>query len=212
MFRCVIFSAFILLAAPVLSADMVKVVGLFKNAAIVQVAGKQVMLKKGVLKKGILLVSADAESAVIKYQGAEKRYYLQTSIGGTYVKPTFGEVIIAKDRQRRYFTAGSINGQPVGFIVDTGATSVAMSGNQATKLGIDYRLVGREGQAVTASGVTRSYSLKLKRVKVGNIELKEVDAAVIDGDFPKVILLGMSFLERVEMSEENGVMRLKKNY
>ena len=206
-------SACLLMGSPAYSSDNIKVVGLFKNAAVVQMNGKRVMLKKGARKNnGMLLIHADAKSALIEYQGVEKRYYLRASIGTGYAKREYGEVAIAMDAHRRYYTAGSINGQVVGFLVDTGATSIAMNGEQASELGIDYRLVGKEGQVVTASGVVRSFSIRLNRVKVGDIELKEVDAVVISGRFPMTILLGMTFLEQVEMSESNGVLRLRKKY
>jgi aspartyl protease family protein len=201
------------LGGDVWGRNAIKVVGLFKNAAIVQWNGKRVMLKQGKPSpSGLLLVASDTKSATIQVAGETKQYYLESNIGGQYVRPEYGEVVIARDGNRRYYTAGSINGQPVGFLVDTGATTIALNRNQATKLGIDFRLVGREGQAMTASGVARSFSVKLERVKVGDIELKNIDAAVVDGDFPATILLGMSFLERVEMTEANGVLRLRKRY
>lgn len=64
--------------------------------------------------------------------------------------------------------------------------------------------------ASTASGTTAAYYLKLARVKVGAIELTDVDASVIDGDFPRETLLGMSFLNHVEMKRENDALRLIK--
>jgi aspartyl protease family protein len=201
-----------LFTSRVVAAPSISVVGLFKDVVIVQLSDQRMMLKKGKRKHGLLLISSDAKSALIEFEGEKERYYLKTGVGGQYIQPEFSEVVIAKNAQRRYYTAGSINGLPVSFVVDTGATDIAMNRRQATKLGIDYRLVGEKGQAVTASGVTRSYFIQLERVKIGDIELKHVDAMVIDGDFPVTTLLGMSFLERVEMTEKNGVLRLRKKF
>src|SRR4051812_2537694 len=68
---------------------------------------------------------------------------------------------------------------PIKFLVDTGASTVAMNKHQAKRLGLDYKLDSVEGQASTASGIARAYYLTLKRVRVGEIELKEVPAVVV---------------------------------
>lgn len=194
-------------------ADQFSVVGLFKNTVVIETTKGRVLLKKGVrTDSGLLLKSADAASALIDYQGVTKRVYLQTAIGTGYARPKYGKAVIAMDASRRYYTTGSINGRVVGFLIDTGASSIAMNRHQAKELGIDFRVEGKEGQVVTASGVARSFSIRLATVKVGSLELRQVDAVVIDGDFPKTVLLGMTFLERVEMSDSSGVLKLRKKY
>lgn len=211
--RVYLLSTLLLMNTSVLSSERIRVVGLFRDAAIVRFDGKQEMIKKGARgNSGALLLSADPESALIRYQGEEKRIYLQASIGGEYAKPEYARASIEKDDQSHYYIDGSINDQPAGFMVDTGTTSIAMNGDQAKKLGIDYRTKGKEGQAITASGVVRSFQIRLERVKVGDIELERVSAVVLEGEFPVTVLLGMSFLSRVEMSEVNGMLRLKKKY
>jgi len=107
---------------------------------------------------------------------------------------------------------GSINGYPVKFIVDTGATLVSMSGREAKRLGIDYRVTGRRGQSSTASGITEIFTVTLDRVKVGDIELRNVGGAVHDGDFPPATLLGMSFLSRLNMRQDGQALELELKY
>ena len=107
-----------------------------------------------------------------------------------------------------YRVVGSINGFPVRFLVDTGASSIAMNSAQARRLGIDYRVEGKPGMASTASGVVRSYGVVLDRVKVGDIELRNVRAEIIDGSHPQQVLLGMTFLSRVDMAREGQMLEL----
>lgn len=109
-----------------------------------------------------------------------------------------------------YITTGSINKFSVRFMVDTGATWVAMSTADAKRIGINYYR-GTTGYAGTASGTTKIYKVNLDTVKVGNIVLHNVAAAVI----PRLsgpILLGNSFLKRVEIQRSKRVMILKKKF
>ena len=109
-------------------------------------------------------------------------------------------------------TTGSINGLPVQFLVDTGASSVAMNSAEARRLGIDYRVVGEETRVATASGIESAYAVNLERVKVGEIQLHNVAGVVIDGAQPQQVLLGMSFLGQLDMNNEGTVMTLRKKY
>jgi aspartyl protease family protein len=101
---------------------------------------------------------------------------------------------------------------PVGFLIDTGATSVAMNSAQARRLGIDYRAQGNSTYVTTASQVVQAFQLTLDRVKLGNIELRNVESVVIDGPQPGEVLLGMSFLSRLDISNEGNRMLIRKKY
>ena len=109
-------------------------------------------------------------------------------------------------------SVGCINGLPVGFLFDTGASSVAMNSAQARRLGIDFRVQGDSTYVTTASQVVQAFRLTLERVKVGNIELHNVKGIVIDGPQPDEVLLGMSFLGRLDMRNEGDRLLLKKKY
>jgi aspartyl protease family protein len=109
-------------------------------------------------------------------------------------------------------TVGSINGLPVGFLVDTGATAVAMNADEARRLGIDFRVEGESTWVATASAVSRAFSVTLARVKVGDIELHNVGAIVLDGPQPRDVLLGMTFLQRLEMHNQGDHLTLRKKY
>ena len=111
-----------------------------------------------------------------------------------------------------YATAGFINGQPVNFLVDTGATWIAMNSHQARSLGINFRFLGKRGHVSTANGVVPIYRVTLAKVRVGEIELTNVAAGVLEGNSPEEVLLGNSFLNRVEMQRQGQVMLLKQKF
>lgn len=111
-----------------------------------------------------------------------------------------------------YSTTGFINGHPVNFLVDTGATWIAMNANQARSLGINFRYIGKRGAVSTANGVATVYRVNLDKVRVGEIELNNVAAGVLEGNSPSQVLLGNSFLNRVEMQRQGQVMLLKQKF
>lgn len=191
----------------------ITVVGLFKDTAIVMIDGTRRLLRSGdTSPEGVTLISADSKEAVLEIEGEQKRYGLGGQIGGSYKRPDQVTVRIWPTPNRMYAVLGSINGYPVDFIVDTGATLVSMSGREAKRLGIDYRVVGTPGRSSTASGMANIYLVTLAKVKVGDIELRNVKGAVHDGDFPPSTLLGMSFLGRLNMHQDGQVLELKKKF
>ena len=207
-----LFSIFI--SFPVIAVDKIIVNGLFQDKAIVTIDGKQRVLKKGKESpEGVLLIEANSKEAVIEIDGKQENYTLGTHIGNTFKEATDGEkLIIAPDSGGMYSISGSINGSHIDFVVDTGASLVSMNSNIAKRLGIDYKLKGEEGSSYTASGKDKIYIVNLKKVRVGNIELTNIEGAVHEGVFPVITLLGMSFLNKLDMKREGRVMELHKKY
>lgn len=203
----------LLLTAAVQAAPQVRVEGLFKGAAVLNVDGQQVMLKDGKTgPAGVRLVSATSREAIVEIDGQRHALQLHTAIGGTYRKAETTQVVIRKNDLDQYTVNGSINGQSVQFLVDTGANAVAMNELDARKLGLQYRIDGQESQVVTASGVSKSWTVKLDSVKVGEIQVANVDAVVVQGGFPTQVLLGMSYLNSVRMQEQNSTLMLEKKF
>lgn len=194
-----------------LDVDDLQLVGLFKNTAVLNVQGnKQRLLKVGQTSpEGILLLATTKDSATLSVNGKEYQLSLTRAMSRGYRKQEKVREVIAVNSAGQYFTAGSINGQSVTFLVDTGATSVAMNTDQARRLGINFA-AGKLGEAGTAGGIVKAYSVKLDRVKVGAIEVKNVRAAVLEGVYPPYVLLGMTYLRHVEMVERDGMMTLTK--
>ena len=119
-------------------------------------------------------------------------------------------VVLAADTHGHFVSDGAINGNPIRFLVDTGATSVALPASDADRLGIDYRK-GRRGISNTAGGPVTVYRVSLDSVRLGGIELRTVDAVVIEQGLD-IALLGMSFLNRVEMMRDGATMTLIRRF
>lgn len=195
------------------ASPQVRVEGLFKGAAVLKIDGQQVMLKNGRShQSGVTLVDANAKRAIVEIDGERHELALHTAIGGTYQQAELTQVVIRKNDHNQYRVNGSINGQTVSFLVDTGANTVAMNEIQARNLGLLYKLNGQDSQAVTASGVVATWVVTLDSVKVGEISVPNVRAIVIEGGYPQDVLLGMSYLEYVKIQEHNSVLMLEKKF
>jgi aspartyl protease family protein len=95
--------------------------------------------------------------------------------------------------------------------VDTGATYISLSASEARRLDIDYRK-GRKVVMETGNGNAPGYRIKLDTVKVGDVAVNSVDAVVMEGEDPRIALLGMSFLNRTNITREGEIMTLTKRY
>ena len=117
------------------AVERLRVVGLFSGKAMVEIDGQNRLLRVGKRSpEGVLLISATAREAVIEVDGKRSSYTLGSHVGSGFAKPDSREVQIWRDRQGAYRTVGSINGQTTDLLVDTGATSVAMSEVEAKRL------------------------------------------------------------------------------
>jgi aspartyl protease family protein len=205
----------LLLAAPVLAAQQVQVVGLFPNAAVLLVDGQRKLVRAGqVGPGGVEVISADSRGAVLRVNGQTARYELSREYsGGGYSAPSArARVSIAKGAGGHYWVAGSVNGRTLQFMVDTGATTLAFNENQARTLGIDYRMFGERLVVSTASGNANAWKVKLDSVSIGALSVLGVEAVVLEGDAPAQALLGMSFLSRVQWREEQGLLVLESRH
>ena len=199
--------------APVIAGMDVRVVGLFADRAVLLVEGKQHLLKTGQTSpEGVKLVSASSDSAILLIDGRQVTARLDGRVSASKRPAAAEEVQVWRNTTGMYTTVGSINGLPVSFLVDTGATQVAMNAGQARRLGIDYHVTGRPAEVTTASGVERAWLVMLDSVKVGELEVRNVAAVVLEGAQPAVTLLGMSYLGRMEISNDGRLMTLKKKY
>lgn len=204
---CMLFSP-----AAIAELDII-VGGLLKNMVVLQVDGVQRIIKVGKTSpEGIKLISANTKKAVVEIDGKRQTLVLSKRIGGVvYAEPEKEIVRIARGVGGHYFTPGRINGKAVNFLVDTGATSVAMSSLMAKKLRIDYRS-GTPIRMQTASGISQGYRLILASVSVGTVTIHNVEVIVNLGAYPTDILLGNSYLARVEMNIDDGVLVLQAKF
>jgi aspartyl protease family protein len=204
---------FLVFAGSALAMPDIRVVGLFKDRAVVLIDGKQRMLQVGQSSpEGVKLLAADSESALLEVDGERFRAVLDGRVSMHSRPPANEEVQIWRNPQGMYATTGSINGLPVSMLVDTGATQVAMNDAQARRLGIDYRVVGEPAAITTASRRERAWAVTLDTVKVGSIELRNVEGVVLEGAQPQTVLLGMSYLGRLEIHNDGRLLSLQRKY
>ena len=197
---------------PAFALGAIEVQALMNDAALLSIGDKQRMLRNGQRSpEGVLLVNANTQRAIIEVEGKRSELKLSQRISGSFSAADTNEVRVDRNANAQYLTTASINGRLTTVLVDTGANTVAMSGRHAAALGIAYHR-GTPTQVATASGVANAYSVQLDSVDVGGIAVPFVPAVVVEGDFPHFILLGMTFLQRVGMREENGALYLKQRF
>jgi len=193
------------------SSGNLQVQALLRDMVVVQLDGKRITLFKGrAAVSGLQLISSDSYEAVIEYQGKRKKYYLGNQPVRTHYPATTSTAKhqVWPDRHGMYFTAGSINGVGTSLLLDTGASVVAMNIYHARSFGIDLSHSYRRLNVKTASGQTTGYAVKLNTVRIGGIQLNNVDAVILQGSYPERVLLGMSFLKNVEMQRKNKMITL----
>lgn len=191
----------------------VEAVGLFKDRAMIRVLGKEHYLTLGQTSpEGAVLIESDAQHAVVRYKGETYRLTLTEELGGVFQPPNQASISIAPDDVGQYRAQGSINGHFVGFLVDTGASLVAISERSAKEIGIPYAASPERAPVVTAQGQVDAYLVDLETLTIGGIQAHHVRAAVIPGDYPVEALLGMSFMRKVKMEQQAGVLVLKQLY
>lgn len=201
----------LVLAIPTAVAANVEVKGLFAGSALLVINGENKLLKAGNTYQGVTLISADSRKAVVSVNGEQYSLGMSKRIASSFQAAQTREVRLQPGRGGHYLTPARINNMPVSVMVDTGATSVAMSLPQAKALGIDYR----NGELIpisTANGYANGYRVMLSRVTVGAVSVENVEAIVSMSNFPETILLGNSYLNRVKMFTENGVLVFQSQY
>lgn len=206
---------FLFAASPAHAAD-VNVVGLFSGKAVLVIdGGRPRTLSVGqVTPEGVRLISASSESAVVEVGG--KRLTLapgqSTHIGSGASGSGQLQAKLTADSGGHFFTAATVNGISLKFLVDTGASLITLSSSDAKNAGINY-LSGQKAALMTANGLIPAYRVKLDTVRLGAITLNNVDGMVVEGNaLGGFGLLGMSFLNRVEMRREGDQMTLTRRY
>ena len=186
--------------------------GLFKNKAMLTINGNTRLLKAGETSlEGVQLLSSNSKQAVVVIDGESLTLKLSQRISSSFSEAKLVEVKLPRRANGHFYARGAINGYPTEFMVDTGATAIAMNLSDAKRLGIDIKK-GIVSGASTAGGNVKTYVVTLAKVSVGGITVHNIRATVIDGTHPEDILLGNTFLSRVEMSEQAGVLVLRKKF
>ena len=199
--------------AQVAVAQSVLLAGMLGARALVIVDGsapKSVAV--GESHKGVKLLSTDGDTAVVEVAGRKQTLRVgdaPASVGGAGgVSAGADKIVLSAGSGGHFIKQGQINGKSVELMVDTGATLIAIGVDDAKRLGLNYQS-GQRVQMATANGMTNGWRMKLSSVRVGDVEVFDVDAVVSAGSMPYV-LLGNSFLNRFQMTRNNDQMVLLK--
>jgi aspartyl protease family protein len=205
----------LLFGAGAAAAVDINVVGLTAGKAVVSIeGGKPRTLSVGqVTPEGVKLISATSESAVFEVAGERRTLAVGEGAAVASAAPARGgdTVTLFSDARGHFTTVGVVNGVSLRFLVDTGATSVVLSSADARRAGVNY-LGGTRVLTQTANGVVPVYSVKLDTLRIGDITVTNVDASVIEGDKLPIALLGMSFLNRMEMKRDGTTLTLIRRF
>jgi aspartyl protease family protein len=202
-----------LIAASPARAQTVSMSGSLGDKALLVIDGTPYTIAAGSTVKGVKLISVTGSDALVQVQGKHITLVLggaQVNLGGAASDGTASQIVLSAGSGGHFLTTGSINGKPVTFMVDTGATFVSMGVAQAEKVGVDYKK-GVRGVSNTANGPMVVYQVKLASVRVGDVQVYDVDA-LIGAASLDFVLLGNSFLTRFQMKRENDTMTLVKRY
>jgi len=204
-----------LLAPGAVAAADINVLALTAGKAVVSIdGGKPRTLTVGqATPEGVKLISASSESATFEVGGRQQTLAAGqgAAVANTAPARSGNSVILTADSRGHFITTGVVNGVSLQFIVDTGATSVVLSSADARRAGINY-LAGGRVLTQTANGPVPVYTVKLDTLRVGDITANNVDAAVIEGGKLPFALLGMSFLNRMELRRDGSTLTLIRRY
>jgi aspartyl protease family protein len=197
-------------AVPAQAADVVAE-ALLPGMAVLQIDGERVTLRQGQSHGTVRVIAVTRETAVLEIGGQRRELGLSGRVDTSFSEPERRSITLQRNGQMQYITSAEINGRRVEVLVDTGANTVAMNSAQAAALGI----AADEGVAAsvqTASDVLPARQVTLRSVSVGGIQVQNISATVIDGENPTTVLLGMTYLRHVELTERDGVLTMSAKW
>jgi aspartyl protease family protein len=201
----------LLLIAAAAAAD-VAVVGLFPGKAVLVVNGAapRTIGIGGRTPEGVRLLLIDGDFATVEIDGKRHRLGIGDQAVSQGGPEGGGAVTLTADGRGHFVTGGIVNGASVRFLVDTGATMVSLGASDAARAGVDFRR-GEPVMTMTANGPAQAFKTRISSLKIGEIAVADVEALVHAYDMP-VALLGMSFLNRMEMRRDGQTMTLRRRY
>ena len=197
------------------AAQAVSLQGMLGSKALLVVdGGAPRSVAPGETHQGIKVLSTLGDQALVEIKG--KKHTLRigdmpVSIGGSAGAPgRSNRIVMMAGSNGHFLSQGTINGRAVQFMVDTGASMIGLGVSEAERLGLNYK-AGQQVRMQTANGLTAAWMVKLASVRIGDVEIYDVDAVVGAQPMPYV-LLGNSFLSRFQMRRDNEQMVLERRF
>lgn len=195
------------------AAQSVSMSGSLGDKALLVIDGQPRTVAAGATVAGVKVIKVTGSETVVEVGGKRQTLALggaQVNLGGAASEGGGTEIRLAAGPGGHFVTGGSINGRAVRFLVDTGATNVAMSEALARSIGLDFAK-GERGLTNTANGQVVTHRVSLREVRVGDVVIYNVDATVVPAPMD-MVLLGNSFLTRFQMRRDADIMVLQKRY
>lgn len=193
------------------AAQDVGLAGVLGSKALLMIdGGEPQAVAVGQSLAGVKVISVQGEQAVVEIGGKKRPLRVGQHAIGAAPADGSGMIVMTADNQGHFYATGSVNGAAVRFLVDTGATMVSLGANDARRIGLDFNR-GQKGMTQTANGQTMVSKVKLDTVRIGDVTLHNVDALIHQTEMP-MALLGMSFLNRMEMQRDGSTMTLRKRF
>jgi aspartyl protease family protein len=196
------------------AAQAVSLQGMLGNKALLVIdGGAPRSVAPGETLHGVKVLSTAGDEAVVEIKGRRQTLRIgesQVSIGGSGGPARNNRIVMMAGSNGHFLSSGTINGRAVQFMVDTGASMVGLGISEAERVGLNYR-AGQQVRMQTANGLVPAWLVKLSSVRIGDVEIYDVDAVVGSQSMPYV-LLGNSFLSRFQMRRDNEQMVLERRY
>ena len=194
-------------------ATEVALAGVFPGKALLVINhGAPRSVSVGSVVDGVRVLAVEAHGATLEFDG--RRHRLVVGDQAVSVVSASGgaapSMVIQEDSRGHFNVSGAVNGVEVRFLVDTGASAVALGRSDALRAGIEYTK-GEPLTLQTANGHVRGWMVPLDKVRVGSLTLRNVPGVVLEWDMPYV-LLGMTFLNRMHMRREGSALYLRQRY
>lgn len=203
--------ACLLFAAAPLAAQDVGLAGIMGSKAMLMINGGQPeAVRVGESLGGVKVVAIQGDQVIVEVGGRKRPLRIGQHAVGAPPADGSGKIVLTADGRGHFYTTGTINGTSIRFVVDTGATMISLGASDARRLGLDFDR-GQRGYAQTANGQVEVSRVKLNTVSIGGVTLHQVDATISRVDMP-IALLGMSFLNRMEMQRDGGTMTLRQRF
>ena len=198
-----------LLASGAASAQAVALSGILGSKALLVVNGSAPRgMAAGESHQGVKVVSVGRDDAVLEIDGARRTVRLGEAPVSVGARGASQRIVLAGDSRGHFVNTGTINGRVMQYMVDTGASTIAIGRTDADRMVLNYKN-GEPVRMNTANGVAQGWRIRLDSVRLGDVEVLGVEAIVTPEPMPYV-LLGNSFLTQFQMTRINDQMVLEK--